>query len=237
MTTLGLLTLVLMMLASLLVGALGVFALTRLGGRGWRGRRAGLEDDRIQIQIVAERVRTVGKIVGLEVSAKEIATATKGWAWLPPLLLSQARLAMIFHFEKQYFVDLRRITHADITELGDGRYRIVLPPIEGTLRLTDVTPYDIQDGRVLGLLDVIQMTADTQKDLMRRAQRQAAELYHVNDARYLIEARQSTERHLRALLELLGVRVEISWADHPANTVPAQRHDQPLMASSMAIPA
>jgi hypothetical protein len=216
MTTLGLLSLLLLMLASLLVGALAVFALMR--GRG-RGKA---DDDNIQVQTVAERVRTVGKIVGLEVSAKEIATATKGWAWLPPLLLSQARLAMIFHFEKQYFVDLRRITAADVTELEEGKYRLVLPPIEGTLRLTDVTPYDIQDGRVLGLLDVIQMTADTQKDLMRRAQKQAAELYHTNDTRYMIEARQSTERHLRALLELLGVHVEIRWADQPEAMAPPE---------------
>ena len=78
-----------------------------------------------------------------------VATATKGWSWMPPLLLSQARVAMIFHFENQYSVDLRRITRDDVTEFAEGRFRVQMPPIESDLRLKDVIPYDIQDGRVL----------------------------------------------------------------------------------------
>lgn len=197
------------LLLVLLAVAFGGLVVWVLMTRPWR---KGVES-RVVTETIAERVRVVGKLVGLEVSAKEIATATSGWAWLPPLLLSRARLAMIFHFEKQYYVDLSRVTARDVSTLGDDRVRLRLPPIEGTLRLTDMTPYDIQDGRVLGLLDVIQMNADRQKELIRQAQAQAAELFRSNDARYLAEARRSVERQLKSLLELFDVKVEIVWAE------------------------
>ena len=211
-------TVVLSILIAVLAGAL-VWALLR--GRG------SAAPERVRVDVIAERVRSVGKLVGLEVCAKEIATATKGWNWLPPLLLSQARLAMIFHFEKQYWVDLASIGRGDVTDLGDGRFRLRVPPIRGELRLIDVTPYDIQDGRVLGLFDVIQMGATTQKGLMDKAQTQAAELYHANDERYLVEARASVERHLASLLQLFDCSVEIAWggdegAEHAAPTKPVK---------------
>lgn len=187
-----------------------------LGGAGvWLWSRSRLAQrslqERIVTQHITERVRAVGRLVGLEVCAKEIATATSGWAWLPPLLLSQARLAMIFHFQKQYFVDLARLRADDIAEIAPGKVRITLPPVEGALRLTDFTPYDIQHGRVLGLLDVIPMNAERQQQLMKRAQSQAAELYEVHDARYREEAKASIERHLRSLLDMFGISAEIDW--------------------------
>ena len=165
----------------------------------------------VTTEIIAERVRASGKLVGLEVAAKEIATAKKGWDWLPPLLMSPARLAMIFHFEKQYSIDLSRISARDVTDFGDGRYQIVVPPIEGQLRLADVTPYDIQDGKVLGMLDVIQMKAQAQGELMQRAQEQAAQLFETSDAKYAIEARHSIKRHLEALFHLIDAEVDIEW--------------------------
>ncbi|MFM9996543.1 MAG: DUF4230 domain-containing protein [Phycisphaerales bacterium] len=195
----------------LLIGsfALGIGA-TWFVARKLRGRRSG-RLDRIEVQTIAERVRTVGRLVGLEVCAKEIATATAGFAWLPPVLLTQARLAMIFNFEKRYGVDLSRVRPRDVAEQPDGTFRVALPPIEGALRLIDVVPYDIQNARVLGLLDVIPMTAERQKTLMTRAQQQAAELFAVNDARYTAEARASVERQLSSLLALFNVRVEWEW--------------------------
>lgn len=186
----------------------------------WLGRKASKRPLEVQTQLITERVRAVGKLVGLEVYAKEIATAKKGFAWMPPLLLSQARLAMIFHFEKQYSIDLRELRADDIQDLGDRNYRLKLPPIRGELKLTDVVPYDVSDGRVLGLLDVIQMNAETQRELMVKAQEQAGELYRVNDARYMNEARSSIERHLSALLMLFDVKVELVWAEQKA-VVPA----------------
>lgn len=94
-----------------------------------------------------------------------------------------------------------------------GRFRICLPPIEGVLRLTDVTPYDIQAGRVLGLLDIIQVNAPTQGELMRHAQTQAAGLYEQNAARYEAEARRSVERQLSSLLSLFHVEIDFTWRD------------------------
>lgn len=173
------------------------------------GRRQPVDSTRTEN--LTERVRAVGRLVGLEVRAKEIATVTKGCSWLPPMLLSQARLAMIFHFENQYAVDLGAISPGDVRRDTDGVLTIRMPEIQGSLRLTDVTPYDIQDGRVLGLLDVIQMNAKTQEELMRRAQDQAADLFSANDKRYAVEARQSIERHLRSLLGMLGVEARFEW--------------------------
>ncbi len=142
-----------------------------------RSRSDSLEGAEVSTEIIAERVRATGKLVGLEVTAKEIATAKKGWDCLPPLLMSPAQVAMIFHFDKQYSVELGRITASNIEQLGIGSYRLTLPPIEGQLRLTDVKPYDIQDGKVLGLLDVIQMKANAQGQLMQKAQEEAAKLF------------------------------------------------------------
>lgn len=198
-----------------------LLALVGGGAAAWllRGRfsRTPGQATMASVEVIAERVRAVGKLVGLEVCAKEIATASTGWNWLPPILLSQARLAMIFNFEKQYVVDLSRVGEREITPLGPGRFRVVLPPIEGQLRLLDVTPYDIQNARVLGLLDVIPMTAERQRELMKRAQQEAADLFRANDARYLRDARVSVERHLCSLMDLFGVRVEVAWSsDEPA---------------------
>ncbi len=209
-----------------LVGIIGtVFVLRLLAGKT---AKTVVESDTI-----AERVRSVGKLVGLEVCAKEIATATSGWSWAPPMLLSQAKLAMIFHFERQYYVDLATVQPSDVRKLGPGRYRLRLPSVQGDLRLTDVTPYDIQSGRVLGLLDVIQMNAQRQKDLMARAQEQAAELYTAGDTRYKLEARASIERQLNTLFSLLGSSVEFEWADADRRTPAQQVVDaQPAVAAS-----
>lgn len=166
----------------------------------------------MQSQTLAERVRAVGKLVGLEVHAKEIATSTKGWSWIPPILLSQAKIAMIFHFEKQYYVDLSVVGPSDVEEFSPGHFKLHLPAVEGTLRLTDVTPYDIQAGRVLGLIDVIQMNAQTQQQLMRAAQDQAAELYEHSETRHVSDARRSIERQLQSLLDLFDATVEIQWS-------------------------
>jgi Protein of unknown function (DUF4230) len=173
--------------------------------------RAGKDIDKVSLKIITERVRAVGKLVGLEVHAKEIATATSGFSWLPPILLSQAKIAMIFQFEKQYAIELGVIDESDVTDLGDGHYRISLPPIVGSLRLMDVEPYDIQQGRVLGLIDVINMNAQRQNELMRTAQDQAAELFEKNDERYIHQARDAIERQLSAISKLFDITLEIEW--------------------------
>lgn len=179
-----------------------------------------------QTIVLAERIRSVGRLVGLEVMVKEIATASRGFHWMPPLLLSQAKVAMIFQFEKQYSIDLTRIEHTDIEQVGYNRFRITLPSIEGSLRLSDVTPYDIQHGRVLGLFDVIPMTAERQTELMTAAQRDAARLYEGKEPKYLAEAKRSVARHLSSLLELFDVKVEVVWSDEAETDI--EHADQPV---------
>lgn len=197
----------LLVVGAFVLGAVLVWLLRRAFGSGGR-----LEPKmEMRADLIAERVRAVGRLVGLEVRAKEIATVTKGWSWMPPLILSQARLAMIFNFEKQYSVDLAAIGPADVEKSADGRYRVRMPKVHGSLRLTDVTPYDIQDGRILGLLDVIQMNAKVQEQLMKKAQEQAAGLFVQNDDRYLTEARLSVEKQLSSLLALFDAEVELDW--------------------------
>lgn len=205
------------LLIGLLLGAVVFVVLRR------RGSADSLDGARVTTEVIAERVRATGKLVGLEVSAKEIATAKKGWDWLPPLLMSPAQVAMIFHFDKQYSVELGRISARDVTHLGEGRYRVSLPAVEGQLRLTDVRPYDIQDGKVLGLLDVIQMKAHAQAQLMRKAQEEAARLFESSDAGYREEAKRSIGKHLSALFHLIGADVEVVWQGERCEPEPAER--------------
>ena len=114
----------LVLLVGIGVGLVGLFVLQLLLRR--RKRSADLQ--LTEVHIIAERVQAVSRLVGLEVSAKEIATAKKGVSWLPPLILSQARLAMIFQFEKQYAVDLSLISPEDVERLEDGGYRLRMQP-------------------------------------------------------------------------------------------------------------
>jgi len=174
-------------------------------------------ETRLITHSIAERVRSVGKLVGLEVMSKEIVTQTRGLGWLPPLLLSQARLAMIFCFEKQYYVNLSKIRNEDVIERGPGQFSITLPAIEGQLTLLDVTPYDIQSGKFLGLVDVFRMDAETQKTLMQRAQEEAGSLYEAHASRYEDEARRAVTRHMTGLMDLFDVEIKVRFQDQKAS--------------------
>ncbi len=213
---------ILLLLLGVLVASIAALILWRMLTRK---RGEPFVPEKTRVDAIAEHMRAVGKLIGLEVSAKEIATATKGLSWLPPLLLSQARVAMIFHFEKQYWIDLTRVQASDVQQIGEEEFVLTLPPVEGSLRLIDVSPYDIQDGRVLGLLDVIQVNAPTQKRLMERAQEQAAQLFQQNEARYHAEAVRSIERQLKAFLGLFDVRIRLEWP--AAQEVPSDDDQAP----------
>jgi len=182
----------------------------------WIIRKANTEPARIDVHSVAERVRATGLLVGLEVAAKEIATATKGWGWLPPIVLSQAKLAMIFQFEKQYSVNLGSLCVDDVKKSAPGCFELTLPPLDGRLRLVDVLPYDIQAGRVLGLLDVIPMSAERQSELMKSAQEQAGKLLASSEEAYQKQARASIEKQLRSLLGLFDMELKIAWCQGEA---------------------
>lgn len=192
-----------------------VIALTLGAALGWFFliRKANAQPTIINVHSVTQRIRATGTLVGLEVAAKEIATATKGLSWMPPIVLSQAKLAMIFQFEKQYAINLASLSAVDVSRTGPSRYRLTLPPLEVKLRLVDVSPYDIQAGRVLGLLDVIPMSAERQKELMKSAQEQAGSLLESSEETYKAQARQSIEKQLRTLLGLFDQQLEICWRE------------------------
>lgn len=230
----GLLTVAALSGGVCIAGTVWVMRRFRLGGGGAGEKTV---EHKVVTQTIAERVRSVGKLVGLEVFAKEIATATSGWGWMPPLVLSQAKLAMIFHFEKQYIVDLSRVGAADVEELAPGRFRLTLPAVEGNLRLTDVRPYDIQSMKVLGLVDLVSMTAERQTEMMKRAQQEAAQLFSTGDERYLREARSAVERHVQALLSLFGVDVLVAWRDQPRGVSVPSPLELPAIAGPRAAPA
>lgn len=198
-------TIFFVILVSLAVGAIGMFVFSRLISRG--------TVTKVFASSIAERIRAVGKLTGLEVVSKEIVTQTKGLKWLPPLIFSQARLAMIFHFEKQYFIDLSRLSVDDIRRTGPTGFLIMLPRIEGHLTLLDVIPYDIQSGKLLGLFDVFKMDAETQKEMMNRAQEEASRLYEENASRYEQEARAAIARQIHGLLELFDVEVGVRFPE------------------------
>lgn len=207
-------------------GIVGVIVTARVRA-WWRGKRHGTTVDRVVTQHITERVRSVGRLVALEVCAKEIATATSGIGdgWVPPLLLSPARVAIIFQFRKQYFVDLSGVSAEHVAELPDihderrrrmglapsRRIRVTLPPLQSELGLTNLTPYDIQAGRILGLVDVIPMNADRQAGLMTRAQEHAAKVFDDQDGAYREQAALAVEAQLRSLLGLMGVELEVAW--------------------------
>lgn len=224
-------------------GVVGVVIAMKLGA--WRRGKLKTED-RVVTQHITERVRSVGRLVALEVCAKEIATATSGIAdgWLPPIIISPARMAIIFQFRKQYFVDLAAIGSAQVTELPPAagndrrarmglatlpRIRVTLPAIQSELSLASMTPYDIQAGRILGLVDIIPMNADRQGALMARAQEHAAKVFEDQDREYTLQAAAAVEAQLRSLLGLMGVELELVWADAP-------RGAQPMSSSSTESP-
>lgn len=204
----------LIVVLSLLLGGVIVGAIIMLRRSGEKAPIRVLATD-----MVAERVRAVGKLVALEVHAKEIATTTKGWGWLPPIVLSQAKIAMVFSFDKQYYVELGRLRQEDVVETDDGKFTVRLPAVDGSLRLADVRPYDIQAGRLLGLLEVIPMSAQTQGALMTAAKEQAGELFARAEPRYLEEAKRSVERQVISLLRLFDAEVTIEWADRSPEAI------------------
>lgn len=214
----------------ILGSALGIVAALKFAS--WRNRKTKTVD-RVVTQHITERVRSVGRLVALEVCAKEIATATSGIAdgWLPPIIISPARMAIIFQFRKQYFVDLSAIGAEQVCELPDGRderrqrlglepqrrVRVTLPALQSELALASMTPYDIQAGRILGLVDIIPMNADRQAALMTRAQEHAAKVFEDQDEVYKSQAVAAVEGQLRSLLGLMGVQLELVWTDAPAD--------------------
>ena len=177
-----------------------------------RGRRAGRNKPRVTCRGVTQQVSAVGRLVALDVNAKEIATATSGPDWLPPALLTRAKVALVFHFERQYALDLNALEAEDIVRLSPGRVRLRPPPIRSRTTLVDLEPYDIQSGKLFGLLEIIPMNAARQRRLMAAARESACTLSDADEQSHIALARASAEREIRRALQSLGLAVEFDWS-------------------------
>jgi len=201
-----------------LIGILSVAALA--GGAGWlaarfvfrRGRRVRSKGPRVTCSGVTQRVASVGRFVALEVTAKEIATASTGPQWLPPVLLTRAKVAMIFHFRHEYALDLAALSQGDITTTRSGRVRLRMPELKANTVLVDLEPYDIQSGKIFGLIEVIPMGAARQRTLMAAARKQAGTITEEDDQSQRAMARASAEKHIRRMLGHAHLAVEFDWS-------------------------
>lgn len=202
-----LLTAILTGLVFVLGGALG-FVLLRNLKRGSKSRKP-----RVEVHTIVDRVRAVGRLVGLEVSTKEITTQTSGgFKWIPSLLISPARLAVIFFFEAQYSVDLSELTVESVRHIEDNRYELTLPPVTDRFLFRDLEAYDIQSGKLLGLIEITGLDADTHNDLVQRARAEAESLFRQQADRYEQQARETIARQVVSLLGLFDVAVQIRFA-------------------------
>lgn len=202
---------VLISLLSIVLGGGVMFILLR------RSKGGMAEPTRTLSESIVERVQSVGRLTGLEVSSKEITTQVKGgFKWIPKLVISPARLAVIFHFETHYYVDLGHLEVTDVRMVGPNQYEIVLPRIEHTFMLKELEAYDIQAGRLLGLLDITSLDAETHNDLMQRARTEAESMFQKQNERYSKQAERAVAQQMAALLQMFGVEVNVRWNGDPA---------------------
>ncbi len=201
-----------------LIGILSVASLA--GAVGWyaarfifrRRRQPRRKAPRVACSGVTQRVASVGRFVALEVTAKEIATASTGPQWLPPALLTRAKVAMIFHFRHEYTFDLAALGDGDITTQRTGRLRLRMPEMRSNTVLVDLEPYDIQSGKVFGLIEVIPMGAARQRKLMAAARQEAGTVGVEDEHAQRAMARSSAEKHIRKMLGHAGVMVDFDWS-------------------------
>jgi Protein of unknown function (DUF4230) len=200
-----------------LIGILSVASLA--GAVGWyaarfffrRRRQPRNKAPRVTCSGVTQRVASVGRFVALEVTAKEIATASTGPQWLPPALLTRAKVAMIFHFRHEYTFDLAALSDSDIMPQR-GRLKLRMPEMQSNTVLVDLEPYDIQSGKVFGLIEVIPMGAARQRKLMAAARQEAGTVGVEDEHAQRAMARSSAEKHIRKMLGHARLVVDFDWS-------------------------
>lgn len=191
---------------SILLAGLGVLLFLR-----WKG--VGKVEREIDVHRIVERVRAVGKLVGFEVLHKEIVTEIEKLKWMPKMLVTPARVAMIFYFEKQYYIDLLKLSEADIEEIAPGRYMLTIPPLAGDFCVRQMEAYDIQSRKVVGLFDATGIDEQRFNHLMERAREEAENLYEKQADRYEVQARESIARLIKGLFDRFDIDVRIRFAD------------------------
>jgi hypothetical protein len=156
---------------------------------------------------VIHRLRGVGRLVALEVGAKEIITVTEG----EDTFWGRARkLIMVFTFQIQYSCDLRS---ADVTVEpdGEGRFRVCLPPVERLTCLVDQQHHHDQAGSSWFGLVQKPFSAAERDALWHKARTQAEEAAGAGGGHLEIAERQVISI-LTALFAPTGVQIEVEFA-------------------------
>ncbi len=199
-----------------------VAALIGAGATFWLQRRFRARPSIVTTHSVVERIRAVGKLTGLEVSTKEITTQTKAsWKWVPRLVLSPARMALIFNFERHYFVELSELGEESVRKRSPREWEITLPALRNEFIFRGIEAYDIQAGRLLGLA-VDSLDAPTHNLLIEQAREESKKVFDRQDRAYRQQAMQVIAHQLRSLLAMfqIDVTVRFAGADSPEATGP-----------------
>lgn len=191
---------------ALLVLAVGLVAGLALG---WFLRRSMRKSVVVVPQMLVERVRTVGHLVGLEVQVKDIAT-WEDKSWLKYISTSRRKTAIIYTFEIQYFTNLSA-AQVEIAQRTDGGFDLRLPPVQRRVSLLDQHVYHEQEGEVLFLLPV-GISEEERNEIWKDARRQAEQLLEKKDAEYIAKAQESIRAIVAGLLRSFEVDVSIAFA-------------------------
>jgi hypothetical protein len=175
----------------------------------WLIRRGNRKPVVVVPQMLVERVRTVGHLVGLEVQVKDIAT-WEDKSWLKYISTSRRKTAIIYTFEIQYFTNLSA-SHVEVAQRPDGGFDLRLPPVQRRVSLLDQHVYHEQEGEVLFLLPV-GISEQERNDIWKDARRQAEQLLEKKDAEYIARAQESIRAIVAGLLRSFEVDVAIAFA-------------------------
>ncbi len=195
------LTLAAVLFAGLLPGALGA----------WLLRRKLSPRLDMTAHTVIDRIRGVGRLVALEVGAKEIVTVGEG----DDTLWGRARkLIMVFTFQIQYSCDLRA-AEVHPGHDGDGRFRVCLPPLERLTCLVDQQHHHEQPGSTwFGLVQ--RPFSAAERDAMWHQARTQAEQAAAAGGGHLEIAERQVISLLTALFAPTGVQLDVDFAAAPA---------------------
>ncbi len=194
-----------------MLDTLGVLAIGIASGAliAWVLRRSLRKSVVVVPQMLVERVRTVGHLVGLEVQVKDIAT-WQDKSWLRYISTSRRKTAIIYTFEIQYFTNLSA-QQVEVAQRPEGGFHLRLPPVQRRVSLLDQHVYHEQEGEVLFILPV-GISEEERNEIWKDARRQAEQLLEKKDAEYIAKAQESIRAIVAGLLRSFEVQVDIAFA-------------------------
>ncbi len=106
-----------------------------------------------RVLISIEEMKSIGELVAFRMVTKEIVTAGEHWFgeigkkyfnWL----VSSKKMAMIFEFSIDFKYDLRS-SDFQIETIGEGNYRLKMPPCYYEIYIKGISFYDEQNAKLL----------------------------------------------------------------------------------------